>query len=414
MDNRALTKMQTIIFVVVIACAAIAGVILYSGVLTPKTEITVNIGGVISLTGPQAEQGNFQRLGFELAVQEINDAGGIKALGGARLAARIVDAGSTAESAVAAYNRLKSLYSLSGCVGCYGSALALAVTEQCERDKIPFITIALADILTGRGYNYTFDTSPKASVFGVTLYNAAMDIAQKKGVPFDNIGIVGSNAPSDLTTADKWENMTREAGLNLVIRETTVIGLTDATPVALKIKAANPDVLFLVFSSPADYVLLLDKLSELGYKAKIGPLMSGDIVTYPSVGDLGNNITDGLTAAVYTFPYHGIENVTQHLKDLTGLRYINSAVLSLYGQTYLYKEALERAASTDPIKVRDALSSLVITSGPAWVFPTTSPGRAVAFDSTGRIINATCLLVQWQSGIPYTIWPEDFAVKEPL
>jgi branched-chain amino acid transport system substrate-binding protein len=373
------------------------------------------------MTGTLAERGVYERWGFDQAIKDINEGGGIKSLGGALVNGIVTDAGSTTDAAVSAYKRLSSSYSLSGCVGLSASALALAVTEQCEKDKIPFLTGALADILTGRGYNYTFNTSPTASVFGVTVYNMARGIAQVKGVAFNNIAIVGQNAPSDIATGNTWENMVKADNLTLAMRELTEIGWKDATSVVLKLKAANPDVLFLVFSSSTDLVVLLDKMNELDFHPKVGPIMSGDPVTFPSVGESLGYKTAGLTAAVYTWQYKD-NPITQHLLNVTGAPdFVPAIMISTYGQVMLIKEAMEIAGSADPVKVRDALSSLYITSGPAWVWPSVSPNRAIHFQVDGRRANSTCVMVQWQNSTAtppkpagYVIFPVEFATRDPL
>ena len=73
--------------------------------------------------------------------------------------------------------------------------------------------------------------------------------------------------------------------------------------------------------------------------------------------------------------------------------------------------ALEAAASTDPEKVRDALAKINITSGGAMLM---GPG-GIAFGPTARACTAsTPVIVQWQGGIPRTVYPENLATAKVI
>jgi branched-chain amino acid transport system substrate-binding protein len=84
--------------------------------------------------------------------------------------------------------------------------------------------------------------------------------------------------------------------------------------------------------------------------------------------------------------------------------------VSTYGDIWIFKEALERAKVADRKRVADAIRALDITDGPARYYP----GGRVKFDDRGRRVGAVLLIVQWQNGVPETVYPPDAAVAKPV
>ena len=81
----------------------------------------------------------------------------------------------------------------------------------------------------------------------------------------------------------------------------------------------------------------------------------------------------------------------------------------LVAQTFMIADALERAASTDPQKVRDALATLDVSSG----YAAMGPGGRVKFGPDGKNIYAHPVGVQWQNGDLASVFPKDEA-RAPL
>ena len=119
----------------------------------------------IPISGPWARQGQLIQMGAEMAVDEINQKGGIRSLGGAKLKLVVADAGDSAEKAKNAAQRLVAQEpDLIGGTGAWLSTFTLAVTEVTERAQIPWLTLSFADSITDRGFKYVFQTSPIASL----------------------------------------------------------------------------------------------------------------------------------------------------------------------------------------------------------------------------------------------------------
>ena len=125
----------------------------------------VNIGGLYPVTGSFAQIGQGCVNAAKLAVQMVNDAGGIKSLGGAKLNLIISDVQSDTTVTRTETDRLISSYKLSAIHGCYASALTLIASEVAERAKMPLLTGSSSDQLNQGDRHYTFTPFSRASQF---------------------------------------------------------------------------------------------------------------------------------------------------------------------------------------------------------------------------------------------------------
>src|SRR2546425_11009759 len=122
----------------------------------------VKIALVAPMSGRWARQGQVKKMGAEMAIEEINSQGGIRALGGAKIVLREADAGDSVEKAVSAAQRVLTREKISAGIGSWLSSFPLGVTEGAERLQVPWLTRSEADTAPERGFKYTFPTSPAA------------------------------------------------------------------------------------------------------------------------------------------------------------------------------------------------------------------------------------------------------------
>ena len=107
----------------------------------------VKIGLIVPLSGLYARPGAVMRMGAEMAIDHINSAGGVKALGGAKLKLVVIDCGDTTEKAKNAAQRMVAQETdLVAASGAYLSSFTLAVTEVTERAQLPVLTLVLLRI----------------------------------------------------------------------------------------------------------------------------------------------------------------------------------------------------------------------------------------------------------------------------
>lgn len=151
-----------------VAAVAVAGLIAVSACASSNSggsspggsgsTPTVNVAVVQALTGPGAQDGQVNLEGSELAAANINAAGGIKSLGGAKINVVSEDAGATTDTAAAAVQLAISKHVSIG-MGAELSSQSLAMEPIWTRAKIPWITGSVADSITAQGSQYTFRES---------------------------------------------------------------------------------------------------------------------------------------------------------------------------------------------------------------------------------------------------------------
>jgi len=117
-----------------LALGAAAGAAGLAGRARAQAPKEVEIAMLVPLSGPWARQGILEKMGAELAIADVNNAGGIKALGGAKLKLLELDTQDSAEKAKDAAQRMVAQNpNLVGGFGCWLSTFTLAVTEVTER-----------------------------------------------------------------------------------------------------------------------------------------------------------------------------------------------------------------------------------------------------------------------------------------
>src|SRR3974377_891385 len=127
---------------------------------------TINIGVIQPLSGANAQFGVNCRNGIEFVADEINAAGGIKALGGAKINLVVSDATSNPTIAPTVARRLIAENDLTAVIGAFASSLTLAISEVTARADIPFLTASFADEITGRGLESVFPITAKRWAIG--------------------------------------------------------------------------------------------------------------------------------------------------------------------------------------------------------------------------------------------------------
>ena len=136
----------------------LAGAAAVVGKVRAQTPSEVKIAMLVPLSGPIARSGQMMQMGARMAIDEINAAGCIKSLGGAKMKLVGFDAGDSPEKAKDAAQRMVAQEpNLLG-----GSGYTLAATEVTERARLPWLTISDSDLITNRGFRYVFQVSPTA------------------------------------------------------------------------------------------------------------------------------------------------------------------------------------------------------------------------------------------------------------
>ena len=370
----------------------------------------VKVALVVPLSGPWARNGELHLKGAQLAIDEINAAGGIKALGGAKMKLVVGDAGDSTEKAKNAMQRIVSQNpDLSGGTGAFVSSFTLAVTEISERAEIPWLTLSYSDQITNRGYKYVFQTSPTASKQSNDALPVVMEVARLAQVATPKtIGIIMDNTASPVSfTKPMREGGFDKLGLKLVVDETFTPPLSDATSLVQKVRTARPDLLLVLTTNVPDTKLVLEKLNEMGLgKGRLPIITNGGHMGAPELlTAVGKDLMEGVMVAIANWGGKGQEELIRTFRAKTNEPWMTQDSISTYGDIELLKDAMEKAASADPKKIADALRAMDSNSGAARFFP----GQRLKFDANGRRADASLVILQWQGGEPKPVFPPALA-----
>ena len=375
----------------------------------------VKIALVAPLSGPWARQGILKQMGAELAIDDVNKSGGIKALGGAKMKLVLYDTGDSAEKAKNAAQRLVAQEpDVVGGMGSWLSSFTLAVTEVTERAELPWLTLSYSDLITGRGFKYVFQSSPTAESQATALLPRVVDLATKSGAGKPTkVAFVGDNSASSVSFMKAIRgHVAKDLGLTIVADEVFTPPLADATTLVQKIRSGRPD--FIVFQSTnvGDDKLLLDKFAERGITANTVPLVGGGgHWTVPELLKVaGKEHLEGMIIGLANWPGKDLGDLEKRFIAKTGEPWFGHDSIFPYAHVMIFKEALERTASTDRKKLGEMMHKIDLKDGPAKFFP---DGR-VKYDEAGRRVGAELCIVQWQKGRPVAVHPESIAVAKAV
>jgi branched-chain amino acid transport system substrate-binding protein len=369
----------------------------------------VKIAVIVPLSGRWARQGELYKAGSEMAVDEINAQGGIKALGGAKLVLVPADAGDSVQKATSAAQRALSGGGIAAAQGAWLSSFTLGATEVSERLGIPWLTHSWSDKITDRGFRFVFQSSSVSSRLAEQGIAQAVALGQEAGVTVKRVALVGDNTAAivDYFKALR-ETILPKFGLEIVLDEVFTPPLPDATSVVQKLRAAQPDIMINGATAHSDVVTLLQKMREFDLKV---PMMGlgAQFTTQEFRDGVGTELIEGLMATVASHALKGQDNLVKRFQERTKEPWMTQDSVSGYAEIWIVKEAVEKAASTDPGKVREALAALDLRQGPAT--QALMPGH-IRFNEQGRRMDAVPVIVQWQSGVPYTVYPPEGAVRK--
>jgi branched-chain amino acid transport system substrate-binding protein len=242
-----------------------------------------------------------------------------------------------------------------------------------------------------------------------------MEMAEKaSGKRPKTIGIVMDNTAASVSFVKPMrDHQFAKLGLSLVVDETFTPPLANATPLIQKVRAAKPDLLIMLPTVISDAKLLLEKMNEFGLgRGKLPTIANGAAILDP---DLRSNMNieqlEGVMAVVADWTTSAQKDFTDEVKKKTGEPWPTQHFVTTYGDILIFKAALEAAGKADRKSVAKALREMNITGGAASYFPGNGKLR---FEENGHRADASLLIVQWQKGVPITVYPAKDAIAPVL
>jgi branched-chain amino acid transport system substrate-binding protein len=203
-----------------------------------KDSDTVPIGAIFPLSGGVAFYGNESRDGALLAVEEINAAGGLL---GKKLALIAEDDEGNAEKTVNAFTKLTTRDKVSYVLGSSTSGPTQAMSTLAQRNKVVLISPSATNVAVTRAGDFVFRAcfiDPFQGVVGADFAYQTLE-SRRAAVLYD------AGADYNTGLADSFKSQFRALGGQLVADEAYQSGDVDFNAQITRIRAANPDVVYL-------------------------------------------------------------------------------------------------------------------------------------------------------------------------
>lgn len=389
--------------------ALVAGALLMaaSGNASAKVEgDTIILGAAVSLTGKYSTNGKNTRDGYDLAVQRINEKGGVK-VGGKSYKLKIVyyDDESTPARAAQLAERLINQDGVKYMLGPYSSGLTTAIVPVTEKYKIPMVEGNGAALsLFDKGYRYLFATLSTTEYYLKSAVDLMAEQATKIG-----------KKPSQVTIAMAFENDpfsrdvrsgvvedAKKHGMKIVIDDKLPPELNDMAATLTKVKAIKPDLL-VVSGHAKGATLAVRQTAEMKVRT---PMMATTHCDSAKVAETMPAQAEGFLCA---------SQWDSSLKYSDKLFGSAADYAKLFEKTYKYAPPYQAAESTaavqvfvdafqrcqcfDTEKLRDALAATDMQTfyGP------------IKFDKTGKNIAKPMILYQVQKGEYRVVAPSKWA-----
>ncbi|HMO29940.1 ABC transporter substrate-binding protein [Enterovirga sp.] len=387
--------------------AATAAAILLSAT---AARAEVKFGALFPFSGQLALLGEESARGVEIAVDEINAAGGVQGEKVVLVRGDAVDN----NQAIGEARRLISREKVAAIFGSYSSARSIAASQVAELSGIPYFELgAVADEVTGRGLKFLYRTNPTAEDMGKLIVQMIVNkVAPGLGKnPKDlKIGIIYEDSSYGTSVAGHQKKYAAEAGLNVVVSQGYPAATVDMSSLVLDLKQRGVDVV-LQTSYQNDSVLFLQQANEANYKpaAIIGG--GGGYSMQPTADAVGHKVIDGVLDADFTqFLVNtkytpGIEKFVEDYKKKFGESPRSGHSLNNYVGAKVILQALNKGKGFTPDAILAAVNAIDVGEG------VTAAGYGVKFGKNNQNERAKMMGLQWQDGKLVTVYPDDAAVS---
>jgi branched-chain amino acid transport system substrate-binding protein len=354
----------------------------------------------LPLTGPQAKFGEVEKNSYVIAMEEINAAGGIK---GKKVVLEFEDSQGKPDISRAIAEKIIDVKKQPVIFGEYSSSCSKAIAPVAEERKIPYLVVTGAtDDITQQNYKYVFRMNPTNA-----YYSSGMISFFKEVVKPTSIAILYESSDFGTSGAEDMVKQAEKFPMKVLVKEKYEKGAVDFKPILSKVKAARPDVIYMV-SYVMDAALLMKQIKELRIDAK---LFAGGAAGFaiPEFIDSAKEAAEHVVTATLWSPqvtYPGAKEFAEKYKKLYK-DYPSYHGAEAYSALYIIKDVLNRAKSMAPDDIRVAMKPTNMTTafGP------------IKFEDKEGYTNQNfmdTLVMQVINGQHETIWPQKYASKKYL
>ena len=304
-------------------------------------------GLVDEVTGPQAEAGVLTAQGAKLAVEEINAAGGIM---GRQVELRIEDNQSANPTTVLAYTKLIEA-GVVAVIGPLRSTQVQAASPTIVKSKVPAVIGGSDPSLTRVNNPWIFRVRPNDLYSSKVMAEYGVkELKKQKWAIVHSTDTFGSGGKNALVDALKAQ------GIEPVLIQGYTNNSQDFTPIVLQIKKSGADIIGSYMTNAPDVGIFARQLRQLG--VQVDWIGSTSVVTETAMKLAGEALWG--VHSVSDFTPDGNNEARAYAKRYRAKYGLEPDLFSAwaYGGVYLLKHAIEKAKSTDPEAVRNAMLSI--------------------------------------------------------
>jgi branched-chain amino acid transport system substrate-binding protein len=336
---------------------------------------------------------------------------GLPGLGGAKVRLVFADHQGDPQKGRAEAERLITQEKVCAIVGTYQSAVAVTVSQTCERYQIPFLSADNSSpSLHTRGLKYFFRAAPHDEMFSKAMFDF-FDAMKKKGTKIETLALFHEDTIFGTDSANAQTKLAKEFGYKIVADVKYRANSPSLSAEVQQLKSANADVL-MPSSYTTDGILLIKTMAELGYKPNAIVAQAAGFsekALYDAVGDkLNGVITRGSFSLDLAAKRPMVGKINEMFKAKSG-KDLNDNTSREFIALIVLADAINRAKSTDGEKIRAALAATDIPGE-----RTIMPWKRVKFDAMGQNNDADPVLLQYIGGKFVTVSPPQAAVAEAV
>lgn len=329
--------------------AALTTALLAAACTALTAHAQVVIGVSTALTGPRANLGTYTKQGVDLAVEEINKAGGV--LGKPLKVVYADDQADNPNAAINAVNRLMKMDKVPLMIGPHFSVAQLATQKAYCDGSVVSITGASGIPVTANGCKYVI----RSRANDLTASKALVAYA-RSSLKVDKVGVIFVNDDFGKTGSDRVVKALEEAGLKPVAVEGHNAEDKDFSAQLGRLSAAGA-ALAILWTHDNEAALIVRQAKQLGLSMKFAGSTS---LSQPTFLKLAGEAGEGAISSSDFVPSNPDPRTQEFVKKYNA-KYKSEAELyaaTYYDAVYLAAKAMTIAGSSDPAKVREAFGKL--------------------------------------------------------
>ena len=380
------------------------------GVLYPLTGSVAKAGADVLAAVKTAQDvvNNRHDLDFPLAQSE-----GLPNLHGAKIRLIVADHQGKPELGRAEAERLITQEKVVALYGAYHSSVTAAASNVAERLQIPYVTgESSSPKLHTRGFKWFFRTGPHDGHYTKVMFDFMRDLQTKLGITIKTAGIMHEDTQFGVDSARVQVELAKRDGIEVTSKIAYRSKTTSLISEVQTLKASDPDV-FLPTSYTNDAMLFVRTAKELDYNPKLFIAQNAgynDPTFRETMGkDAEGIISRGPFALDMADKIPLIKDLDRLYKKHANGRTIYDPPVRSFTGALVLMDAINRAGSTDPEKIRVALTETNIPASQL-----TMPWQNIKFGPDGQNNGVGAVLIQLQGGTYYSIYPFEVAARDVI